>query len=157
MNYKHLSKYHYIYRISYADGQVFVEHYPIVYSNKSYIFYLIPGSEIPSKVDTDKAVFELNDELKQRLYKNVGLDRYMEIYNVPTIYYLATKEQVDGIQEFVDWLKSFPFYVYALRSEVEQLKRNLEWQGQTYMKLQKQYAAAAEKLRIAESKMKSDG
>ena len=157
MNYKHLSKYHYIYRISYANGQVFVEHYPIVYSNKSYIFYVIPGAEIPSKVDTDKAVFELNDELKQRLYKNVGLDRYMEIYNVPTIYYLATKEQVDGIQEFVDWLKSFPFYIYALRSEVEKLKRNLEWQGQTYMKLEKQYAAAAEKLRIAESKMKSDG
>lgn len=157
MNYKHLSKYHYIYRISYANKQVFVEHYPIVYSNKSYIYYTIPGSDILRNIDTNKAVFELNDELKQRLYKNVGLDRYMEIYNVPTIYYLATKEQVDGIREFVDWLKSFPFYTYALRSEVEKLKRNLEWQGQTYMKLQKQYEAAAENLRIAESKMKSDG
>lgn len=157
MNYKHLSKYHYIYRISYADKQVFVEHYPIVYSNKSYIFYVIPGSDIPWKVDTNKAVFELNDELKQRLCKRVGLDRYMEIYDVPTIYYLATKEQVDSIQEFVDWLKSFPFYTYALRSEVEKLKRNLEWQEQTCMKMQKQYAAAVEKLRIAESKMKSDG
>ena len=157
MNYKHLSKYHYIYRISYADKQVFVEHYPIVYSNNSYIFYVIPGNDIPLKVDTNKAVFELNYELKQQFLKNVELDRYMEIYNVPTIYYLTTKEQVDSIQEFVDWLKSFPFYTYALRSEVEKLKRNLEWQEKTCMKLQKQYADAVEKLRIAESKMKSDG
>ena len=156
MNYKHLSKYHYIYQISYANKQVFVEHYPIVYSNKYYIYYTIPGCAYLRNVDTNKAVFELNDELKQRLCKNVGLDRYMEIYNVPTIWYLATKEQVDSIQEFVDWLKSFPFYTYALRSEVQKLKRNLEWQEQTYMELQKQYAAAAEKLRIAESKMKSD-
>ena len=157
MNYKHLSKYHYIYKISYANKQVFVEHYPIVYSNKYYIYYALPGSYNLRDIDTNKAVFELNDELKQQLCKNAGLDRCMEIYNVPTIWYLATKEQVDSIQEFVDWLKSFPFYTYALRSEVQKLKRNLEWQEQTYMDLQKQYAAAAEKLRIAESKMKSDG
>ena len=46
MNYKYLSKYHYIYRLSFgADRIAHVEKLPIAYSNKHYIYVIEPGSD----------------------------------------------------------------------------------------------------------------
>ena len=46
MNYKFLSKYHYIYRLSFGgDKKSHVEKFPIAYSNQHYIYVIEPGSD----------------------------------------------------------------------------------------------------------------
>lgn len=46
MNYKHLSKYHYIYRLSFGgDRKTHVEKFPIAYSNQHYIYIIEPGAD----------------------------------------------------------------------------------------------------------------
>lgn len=45
MNYKHLGKYHYIYRLSFGgDGGTHIEKLPIAYSNQHYVYVIQPGS-----------------------------------------------------------------------------------------------------------------
>lgn len=46
MNYKYLSKYHYIYRLSIGgDRSAHVEKLPIAYANKHYMYVIQPGSD----------------------------------------------------------------------------------------------------------------
>lgn len=44
MNYKHLGKYHYIYRLSFGgDTRIHIEKLPIAYSNQHYVYAIEPG------------------------------------------------------------------------------------------------------------------
>ena len=75
MNYKHLSKYHHIYRLSIGgDMKAHLEKFPIAYSNKHYIYIIIPGSDELVKATLEPATYEhravfteFNEEIAKRI------------------------------------------------------------------------------------------
>lgn len=82
MNYKHLSKYHYIYRILIGgDMKAHVEKFPIAYSNKFYIYVIIHGGNDLKKLEfnryRNKIYTELTESIKNSISNHImGCSRY---------------------------------------------------------------------------------
>lgn len=88
MNYKYLSKYHYIYRLSFGgDQKAHIEKIPIAYSNKRYVYVIEPGSNCLKQLTlTPESSYyrgdifiEINDAVKERISKYL-LSRYRDFY-----------------------------------------------------------------------------
>ena len=81
MNYKHLSKYHYIYRVTFGgDYKAHVEKLPIAYSNRHYIFVIVPGDDDLHKAVLNPVGFEsqnvfdlVDEQIEEKLKKNIVL------------------------------------------------------------------------------------
>ena len=75
MNYKHLSKWHYIYRLSFGgDWKAHVEKLPIAYSNKHYIYVAVPGDDELHKIIWTPAMYESRDayeEISAQIEENI--------------------------------------------------------------------------------------
>ena len=75
MNYKHLSKWHYIYRLSFGgDWKAHVEKLPIAYSNKHYIYVAVPGDDALHKIVLTPAIYESRDayeEVSAQIEENI--------------------------------------------------------------------------------------
>lgn len=89
MNYKYLSKYHYIYRLSFGgDQKAHIEKIPIAYSNKRYVYVIEPGSDCLKQLAlTPTASYyhgdifvEINDTVKESISKYL-LRRYRDFIN----------------------------------------------------------------------------
>lgn len=86
MNYKYLSKYHYIYRLSFGgDRKAHIEKIPIAYSNKRYVYVIEPGSDCLRQLTLTPAAsyyhgdifVEINDAIKETI-SNYLLSRYRD-------------------------------------------------------------------------------
>lgn len=75
MNYKHLSKWHYIYRLTFGgDWKAHVEKLPIAYSNKHYIYVAVPGDDELHKIVLTPAMYESRDayeEVSAQIEENI--------------------------------------------------------------------------------------
>lgn len=81
MNYKHLSKYHSIYRFMVDDNlKVHIEKFPIAYSNQHYIYVIQPGSDKLNQLtlkpytcyDRSDIHTEINDEIQKKIRMRVA-------------------------------------------------------------------------------------
>ena len=86
MNYKYLSKYHYIYRLSFGgDQKAHIEKIPIAYSNKRYIYVIEPGCDCLKQLTLTSATsyyrgdifVEINDTVKENISRYL-LSRYRD-------------------------------------------------------------------------------
>lgn len=58
MNYKYLSKYHHLYRLSIGgDSKAHVEKLAIAYANRHYIYVIIPGADELKKLDIGFSIY----------------------------------------------------------------------------------------------------
>lgn len=80
MNYKHLSKYHSIYRFSIdGDLKAHIEKLPIAYSNQHYIYVIQPGSDELTRLtlkpyscyDRSDVHTEINEEIQKKIRMHV--------------------------------------------------------------------------------------
>lgn len=72
MNYKHLSKYHYIYEFTFAENTARLQRFPIVYSNKDVIYYIRNGAERLEYVSTNITIIGFDESIKARLQNDIG-------------------------------------------------------------------------------------
>lgn len=97
MNYKYLSKYHYIYRLSFGgDQKAHIEKIPIAYSNKRYVYVIEPGCDCLKQLTLTPAssyyhgdIFvEINDTVKETI-SNYLLSRYRDFTERYGVYSFA--------------------------------------------------------------------
>lgn len=99
MNYKHLSKYHYIYRVRLTGNiQMHVEKLPIAYSNKRYIYVIVPGQDTLERLilqpytpyDVSDVHTEITDKAKEAINRKLfqGISNYGTCYAGFTMYFL---------------------------------------------------------------------
>ena len=106
MNYKHLGKYHYIYRLSIGgDWKAHVEKLPIAYSNKSYIYIITPGSDELTRIDiSDRSRFfeKIDDTTMIRLVDSEQrrMSRNINCYNTSPAFYYFLIDNPDELNEF---------------------------------------------------------
>lgn len=85
MNYKYLSKYHYIYRLSFhADYTAHIEKIPIAYANKTYVYVIEPGNPELRRLYLTSTVphghgdiyTEVNDEITKKISIRLNSTKY---------------------------------------------------------------------------------
>lgn len=100
MNYKHLGKYHYIYRVQLTGNiQMHIEKLPIAYSNQYYIYVIEPGNDalkclslrprnFYDQSDIHEAVDNrVKDLINRKLFQ--GISQYGTCYAGFTMYFLV--------------------------------------------------------------------
>lgn len=110
MNYKYLSKYHYIYRLSFHDDYtVHIEKLPIAYANKTYVYIIEPGNPELRKLTLTPTVAyfhgdiytEVNDKVKSeisnRLYSRYN---YSQVVNVYLCWFLV--DDIEPLHKLID-------------------------------------------------------
>ena len=152
MNYKHLGKYHYIYRLSIGgDWKAHVEKLPIAYSNKSYIYIIAPGSDELVRIDIsdrsrfferidDNTMIRLIDAEQRRLSRTINHyntssafyyflidnpDELTEFANKFTWMYLVKKQLLDKKDALVDVISRMRSQLSIKEKELEEVKNNL--------------------------------
>lgn len=99
MNYKHLSKYHYIYEVITNERELRIERHPIVYSNKYYIYFVRSGANRAETLNTQLTQTEANyDEMLAWLQYATGPDSWGSSHR----YYILDKEGVKKLKELVE-------------------------------------------------------
>lgn len=99
MNYKHLSKYHYIYEVIANDYEIRMERHPIVYSNKDYIFFVRSGATEAEYLVTLNIPTEVNhDEMLKWLQHATDLGSW----GPSRKYYILDKEESKKLKELVE-------------------------------------------------------
>lgn len=97
MNYKHLGKYHYIYRLTFGgDQKAHIEKIPIAYSNKRYVCIIEPGCDCLKQLTlTPTASYyhgdifvEINDMVKETISRYL-LSRYRDFTERYGVYSFA--------------------------------------------------------------------
>lgn len=112
MNYKHLGKYHYIYRLSIGgDWKAHVEKLPIAYSNKNYIYVITPGSDELTRIDiSDRSRFfeKIDDTTMIRLVDSEQrrINRIINRYSVSPAFYYFLIDNPDELTEFASKITS---------------------------------------------------
>lgn len=118
MNYKHLSKYHYIYRIRLTGNlQMHVEKLPIAYSNKRYIYVIIPGEDALERLsllpythyDISDVYTEVTDKVKEAINRKLfqGISDYGTCYAGFSMYFLIDDpEELEKIRTGIN-LKAY--------------------------------------------------
>ncbi len=141
MNYKYLSKYHYIYRIRLAGNlQMHVEKLPIAYSNKRYIYVIIPGDDELKQLCLTPYVYydfrdvytEVTDKVKEDINRKLfqGIAKYGTCYAGFSMYFLLDDptelEKIrDGINLKAYELSLLDADVVSKEKEVEQCEKSL--------------------------------
>lgn len=106
MNYKHLGKYHYIYRLTFsAKGVANVEKFPIVYSNRCYVYVKQAGSDELTKLGLDtKYIREINTEFNEYVIDKIikrASESFAHHYSSPNWWFL-----LDDNKELIEWAKN---------------------------------------------------
>lgn len=141
MNYKHLSKYHYIYRIRLTGNlQMHVEKLPIAYSNKRYIYVIIPGDDALKQLNLVPYAYyefsdvytEVTDKVKDTINRKLfeGISKYGTCYAGFSMYFLVDDpselEKIrDGINLKVYELSLLDADVVSREKDVERCEKAL--------------------------------
>lgn len=136
MNYKYLGKYHHIYRLSIGgDLKAHVEKFPIVYANKHYIYFTVPGSYQPELAtlnpenifDRGNVYTSFDQKTTDLIKKQVGarvsgrLTGYSGISN----YYFLLDDPTE-LKTFANELSEKDLRTAYLRSEISRKMQSLE-------------------------------
>lgn len=106
MNYKYLSKYHYIYRLSFHDDYtVHIEKFPIAYANKNYVYIIEPGNpELRRLTLTPTVAYchgdiytEVNDKVKSEIS-----DRLNSSYHCSRLLCWFLVDDLEPLKELID-------------------------------------------------------
>lgn len=155
MNYKHLSKYHYIYRIRLAGNlQMHVEKLPIAYSNKRYIYVIIPGDDELKQLRLTPYVYhsvsdvytEVTDKVKEAINHKLfeGISKYGTCYAGFTMYFLV--DDPSELEKIRDGINLKAYELSLLDADVVSQEKEVE-------RCQKQLAEARSKLANAKYKL----
>ena len=156
MNYKHLGKYHHIYRLLIGgDLKAHVEKFPIVYSNKHYIYFTVPGDPELHKSVLDSAgyardTFDGLDE--SRIYKikdhicRCFVDRRYGYYT-SIIYYFLLDDPTE-LQALADDISKHDLIKMYLEGEKKRSKERID-------DFEANVRAEKEKLRKIEEQLKN--
>lgn len=99
MNYKHLSKYHYIYEVIANDYEIRMERHPIVYSNKDYIYFVRSGDTKAEALITPSVQPEVNyDKMLEWIQYATDPDSCC----FGRAYYILDKEESKKLKELID-------------------------------------------------------
>lgn len=99
MNYKHLSKYHYIYEVIANEHELRMERHPIVYSNKDYIYFVRSGATIVEALDTTSVRTEFSHDTMANFLKRAADP---DSWCFGREYYILDKEGSKKLKELVD-------------------------------------------------------
>ena len=132
MNYKYLSKYHHVYRLSIGGGtKAHLEKFPIAYSNKHYIYIIVPGSDELVKVILGPAMYEhraVFTEFSEEIAKRISI-RIMErikenCYGPLECYFIL--DDISPVEEFAKRLCVHDLRKAYLEKEIQDLTRRKE-------------------------------
>lgn len=125
MNYKYLSKYHYIYRLSFHDDYtVHIEKFPIAYANKTYVYIIEPGNpELRKLTLTPTAAYchgdiytEVNDKVKGEISNRLNSNyRYSQVL----CWFLV--DDLEPLKELIDEFKHKTLHELYLKKERDRL------------------------------------
>lgn len=155
MNYKHLSKYHYIYRIRLTGNlQMHVEKLPIAYSNKRYIYVIVPGDDALKQLRLVPYVYyefsdvytEVTDKVKETINRKLfqGIANYGTCYAGFTMYFLV--DDPSELEKIRDCINLRAYELSLLDADVVSQEKEVE-------RCQKQLAEARSKLANAKYKL----
>ena len=156
MNYKYLSKYHYIYRLYFmSSGQSVFEKIPIVYSNKHYVYVKEPGTyDLKSlRLENDSPYIsgdirtEFTSEMTEKI-KNRAARNFSEGYGSPKWWFL-----LDDISPLKEWAGSvkFDFEKINLENEIKRCEVRKERALNEYKKASAELTEYELKLRNREA------
>lgn len=155
MNYKHLSKYHYIYRIRLTGNlQMHVEKLPIAYSNKRYIYVIVPGDDALKQLrlvpyayyEFSDVYTEVTDKVKDDINRKLfqGIANYGTCYAGFTMYFLV--DDPSELEKIRDGINLKAYELSLLDADVVSQEKEVE-------RCQKQLAEARSKLANAKYKL----
>lgn len=134
MNYKYLSKYHYIYRVSFHDDYTaHIEKFPIAYANKIYMYIIEPGNpELRKLTLTPTARYyhgdiytEVNDKVKSEI-----ANRLNSRYRCSQLWRWFLVDDLALLKELIDELQHKTLQKLYLERELERLDlsvRNMKY------------------------------
>ena len=148
MNYKYLGKYHYIYRLTFSSsGVANVEKFPIVYSNKRYVYIKQAGSYelihlcLSSYYSYDRQInTEFNEKAIESIVKRAS-ESFSHGYGSGTWWFL-----LDDNKELIEWARNvkLDYTETYISEEIKRLNEKLVRQ-ETYIKATKQEISQYEK------------
>ena len=125
MNYKYLSKYHYIYRLSFHDNYTaHIEKCPIAYANKTYMYIIEPGNpELRKLTLTSTAAHyhgdiytEVNDKVKGEI-----ANRLNSQYRCSQLLRWFLVDDLEPLKELIDEFQHKTLQKLYLERERERL------------------------------------
>lgn len=125
MNYKYLSKYHYIYRLSFHnDYTAHIEKFPIAYANKTYVYIIEPGNpELRKLTLTPTAAYccgdiytEVNDKVKGEISKRLDSN-----YRCPKVLCWFLVDDLEPLKELIDEFMHNTLHGLYLKNERDHL------------------------------------
>lgn len=132
MNYKYLSKYHHVYRLSIGgDMKAHLERFPIAYSNKYYIYIIVPGNAELVKAVLEPGLYryrevytEFNEEIAKRISVR-AMERIRQCCYGPFNCYFIL-DDISPLEEFVKTLNIHKLQRAYLEKEIQDLKTRKE-------------------------------
>ena len=155
MNYKHLSKYHYIYRVRLTGNiQMHVEKLPIAYSNQYYIYVIEPGNDALKCLSlspyasyySSDVYTEVTDKVKETINRKLfqGISKYGTSYSGFNMYFLVDDpSELEKIRTSIN-LKAYELSL--LDADVVSKEKDVE-------RCEKELAEAKSKLANAKHKL----
>ena len=133
MNYKYLSKYHYIYRLSFHDDTAHIEKIPIVYANKTYLYVIEPGNPELRKLTLTPTVTyyhgdiytEVNDKVKGEIS-----NRLNSSYRYPCVLCWFLVDNLEPLKELIDEFQNKTLqklYLEKERNRLDLSVRNMKY------------------------------
>ena len=135
MNYKYLSKYHYIYRLSLCDDHTaHIEKFPIAYSNKTYLYVIESGNpELRKLTLTPTSAYchgniyvEVNDKVKSEISNRLNSSyRYARV-----LWCWFLVDNLEPLKELIDEFQNKTLqklYLEKERDRLDLLVRNAKF------------------------------
>lgn len=135
MNYKYLSKYHHVYRLSIGgDKKAHLEKFPIAYSNKHYIYIIVPGNTELVKAVLEPGLYryrEIYTEFNEEIAKQISvraMERIKErCYGPFNCYFIL--DDISPVEEFVKTINIYELQRAYVEKEIQDLtKRKEMWE-----------------------------
>lgn len=132
MNYKYLSKYHHIYRLSIGgDLKTHLEKFAIAYSNKHYVYIVVPGCDELERAILEPAMYEhravfteFNEEIANRISIRI-MERIKQNCYRPFYYYFIL-DDISPVEEFAKRLCVRDLRKAYLEQEIKDLTERKE-------------------------------
>lgn len=132
MNYKYLNKYHHIYRLSIGgDRKAHLEKFPIAYSNKYYVYFIVPGNAKLVQANLEPGSYrfrEIYTEFNEEITKHISV-RAMErikqrCYGPFNCYFIL--DDISPVEEFVKTINIYELRQAYLEKEIQDLTKRKE-------------------------------
>lgn len=136
MNYKHLGKYHYIYRLSFGgDGGTHIEKFPIAYSNQHYVYVILPGSYELKQLSLRSFdgysacdIFtEAGDKVREKIVRWLG-EIVNSGYKVFRREYYFLIDNPEELKQMVDQIDHVDLVKAYLMSQANDIRRTIDHQ-----------------------------